>query len=68
MNRTMRWARTMLMVTTMMMGSLYAAGCSLRDVRDAAASGGLSFVSGNVTDLLGIFFPITDFFQSNNGV
>jgi len=56
----LRWARRWLLVTTITMGTLYTSSCSLRDLRDATVSGGLKFVSGTITDSLGLLFPITD--------
>lgn len=56
----LRWARRWMIITTLTMGTLYASSCSLRDLRDASLSGGLKFVSGTVTDSLGLLFPFTD--------
>jgi len=56
----LRLARRMLMLSSLAMGSVYASSCSMRDLRDAAISGGLGFVSDSVAASLGLLFPFVD--------
>ncbi len=39
---------------------LPASTCSIRDLRDAILSGGISFLEGTVQDSLGVLLPLPD--------
>jgi len=67
MNRKSRLIRKMMLLTVAVMGTSYAASCSLRDIRDSVLSGGEGFVKSTITSSLGILFPLTDLITQRAG-